>query len=119
MNILIVEDNKQMRRAIRDFLCGFVEGVYECEDGSEAFALYARHRPDWVLMDIQMKGMDGIIATQQIIAAFPNARIAIVTDYDDDDLREAAQRAGAREYFVKENLFALRRILTDGEVSPF
>jgi two-component system response regulator DegU len=88
-----------------------VDGVFECADGSEAFALYETHRPDWVLMDIEMKNVDGISATRQIIGAFPKARIAIVTSYDDEDLRESAADAGAREYIVKQNLIAIRRLL--------
>lgn len=111
MNVLIVEDNEAMRRAMRDLLCDSVDCFFECHDGCQALALYTEHRPDWVLMDIEMCEMDGISATRQIIAAFPDARIAIVTNYDDDDLRQAARLAGAREYFVKENLFALRRFL--------
>jgi DNA-binding NarL/FixJ family response regulator len=115
MNVLIVEDNEAMRRAMRDLLGGSVDCFFECADGCEAFALYAEHRPDWVLMDIEMRRMDGISATQQITAAFPDSRIAIVTNYDDEDLREAARQAGAREYFVKENLIDVRRILSPHE----
>lgn len=115
MNVLIVEDNEEMRRAMRDLLDDSVDCFFECADGCQAFALYAEHRPDWVLMDIEMREMDGISATRQITAAFPESRIAIVTNYDDDDMREAAQLAGAREYFVKENLIAVRRILSAQE----
>lgn len=110
MNVLIVEDNAEMRRTMRDFTRDLVDGVLECADGSEAFALYEMHLPDWVLMDIEMKKMDGISATRQIVAQFPAARIAIVTGYDDDDLRQTAAEAGACEYIVKENLFELRRL---------
>ncbi len=111
MNILIVEDSPAMRRTIRDFTQDLVDAVVECADGGEAFALYERHLPDWVLMDIEMKKVDGISATKQIINAFPAAKIAIVTSYDDEDLRESATQAGACEYIVKENLFELRRVL--------
>ena len=62
-------------------------------------------------MDIEMKTLDGISATRQIKRTFPDARIVMVTEYDNDDWREEARRAGACEYVLKENLFALRRIL--------
>ena len=111
MNLLIVDDNAQMRRTLRDMTSGLVERYFECADGGEALALYAAKRPDWVLMDIEMKRVDGISATRLIVGQFPEARILVVTNYDDAELREAAHLAGARAYVVKENLLDLRRIL--------
>jgi len=69
------------------------------------------HRPDWVLMDIDLPEVDGINATRQIVAAHPEARVVIVTSYDDAGLRETARSAGACEYVVKENLIEIRCIL--------
>lgn len=111
MNVLIVENNAAMRRTIREFTVDLFDVYFECADGGNAFFLYKTHLPDWVLMDIEMQTLDGISATQQIIKDFPAAKIAIVTDYDDDDLREAAFDAGACHYIIKENLFELRRLL--------
>jgi len=85
--------------------------VHECADGSEAPAAYAEQRPDWVLMDIMMEKMDGLTATRQIKATYPEARIMILTGYDDNDLRAEAKSVGACEYITKENLHELRRIL--------
>lgn len=111
MNLLIVEDNDEMRRLIVKLVRGLAEHTYECLDGAEALLAYTRHRPEWVLMDVKMKEMDGISATRQIKASYPDANIMIVTDYDDPDLREAARSAGACEYVTKENLLEVRRIL--------
>jgi len=111
MTILIVEDSEAMRRLIRKVICALTDQCYECSDGREALATYAQHRPDWVLMDIEMKTMDGITATKQIRADFPEAKIVIVTNYDDPDLREAARAAGACGYVLKENLIEARRLL--------
>jgi CheY-like chemotaxis protein len=111
MNLLIVEDNDQMRRMIIKLVGGLAEHTYECSDGAEALSAYMMHRPDWVLMDAKMKEMDGISATRQIKASYPEANIVIVTDYDDADLREAARKAGACEYVTKENLLDVRRVL--------
>lgn len=111
MNLLIVEDNDQMRRMIVKLVRGLAEQTYECSDGAEALSAYTLHRPDWVLMDVKMKEMDGISATRQIKASYPEANIVIVTDYDDADLREAARKAGACEYVTKENLLDVRRVL--------
>jgi CheY-like chemotaxis protein len=111
MTILVVEDSEAMRRLIRKVICAPTDHYYECSDGGEALATYAQHRPDWVLMDIGMKTMDGITATRRIRAAFPEAKIVIVTNYDDPDLREAARAAGACGYILKENLVEARSLL--------
>lgn len=110
MKLLIVEDNLQMRYLLKSLMQGLADEIYECADGSEAFAVYSRFLPDWVLMDIEMQQMDGITASQQLLRSFPTARILIVTNYD-DLLREQARQAGACGYVLKENLFELRRLL--------
>lgn len=113
MKFLIVEDNNNMRRMIRNLVSEFADETHECHDGAEALAAYSEHLPDWVLMDIRMSGVDGIAATRQLKVAFPDANIIIVTDYNDEELRRSAREAGAREYVVKENLLDLRRILRE------
>jgi len=114
--ILIVDDSQPIRELLKMMLAGVAEIVGECSDGSEALAAYERLRPDWVLMDIGMKNVDGITATRQIMAAYPQAKIMIVTDYNDDDLRRAAREAGASGYVVKENLLDIVDILAKAEV---
>lgn len=104
MKILIVEDNDEMCRMIKSILADLTEQTCECGDGAEALSSYEWFRPDWVLMDIKMQKIDGITATRQIKKAFPDARIMIVSDYDDAKIREAAQKAGACEYVNKETL---------------
>ncbi len=113
MNLLIVEDNARMRRMIKRIVGDLAERVDECEDGADALAIYTANPPDWVLMDIQMKNTDGLTATRQIIAAFADAKIVIVTNYDDTTFRESARQAGAFDYVLKENLLDVRRILAD------
>jgi CheY-like chemotaxis protein len=111
MNILLIEDSPAMRRMIYSVVCTPADQCHECSDGSEALAAYTEHRPDWVLMDIEMKAMDGITATEQIRASFPEAKVVIVSNYDDPDLRQAALAAGACGYVLKENLLELRQRL--------
>jgi DNA-binding NarL/FixJ family response regulator len=109
--VLIVDDSQPLRELIKITLAGVAEIVGECADGADALAAYTRLQPDWVLMDIAMKDVDGIAATRQIIAADPKARVLIVTDYNDDELRRAAKEAGARKYVVKENLLLILEII--------
>ncbi len=116
MKILIVDDNPRVRWLIKTILEDMVDQFYECADGEGALEAYAALRPDWVLMDIKMTQMDGIVATRQITTAFADARVMIVTDYDDADLRDAATGAGACGYLVKEELHSLRRILKTKQI---
>lgn len=115
--LLIVDDSLEMRRLIAALVSDLTETIVECRDGSEALAAYTQHHPDWVLMDIRMPQVDGLAATRQIVAAFGEARVMIVTDYDDPKLREAARQAGACEYVLKEDLRSLRRILQRKETA--
>ena len=111
MNILIVEDNPLMRQIIRETVSEFAEVITECADGDEAFAAYQTNLPHWVLMDIQMPRVDGLTASLQIRAAYPDAQICIVTDYGDARTRTAATKVGAKAFVLKENLEALRTLL--------
>lgn len=111
MKLLIVEDNLQMRRLLKQIMRRWCDPIFECEDGAAALSAYREHHPDWVLMDIEMPETDGISATRQIIHNFPEAKIAIVTDHDHASLREAATKAGARDYVLKEDLSKLRQVI--------
>jgi len=114
MMLLIVDDNAAMRRLIRRMTRDLAERIEECEDGAQALAAYERHHfgaNDWVLMDIEMAGLDGFAATQQLCAAHPEARVLIVTKYDDDLMRRRAFSSGARGFINKENLLELRALL--------
>ena len=111
MKLLIVDDNAGVRRLIRSIVPGFASEICECADGGEALTVYQHLRPNVVLMDIRLNEVDGIQATAQIKAFDPQARIVIVTDYDDESLRQAAMRAGACDYVLKDNLLDLAQLL--------
>jgi CheY-like chemotaxis protein len=110
LSVLIVEDNADVRRMIKDLIEDLASVIHECSDGAEALAAYTACHPDLVFMDIVMKEVDGITATRQITTANPGARIVIVTNHDDPELRNAAERAGAWGYVLKENLLEVRRL---------
>ena len=111
MKLLIVEDNAPIRRIIKSFVGALADEVYECDNGETALATYQTHKPDCVLMDINLGKVDGITATRHITTADPAAYVIIVTDYDEADLREAARKAGSRGYVLKEDLRELQRLL--------
>ena len=111
MTVLIVDDNNGIRRLLRRALLDSTSAIWECSDGIDALAIYEDHRPDVVLMDIRMPQMDGLTATRQIREFDPTARIVVVTDYDDDDIRTAALEAGACAYALKQELSDIPRII--------
>ncbi len=113
MKILIVEDNLGIRRILRRVVDPIAAQVCECENGAQALTAYDQCLPDLVLMDIRMPGMDGLAATRQIRARHPRARVIMVTDYDEDDLRAAASESGACGYVLKQNLTALEHLIRD------
>ena len=111
MTVLIVEDNSGVRSLLRRALVGTACQIWECGDGADALSSYEEHRPDVVLMDIRMPRMDGLAATRQIRQCYPSARIMVVSDYDDEDLRRAASAAGACGYTLKQDLSEIVELL--------
>jgi CheY-like chemotaxis protein len=111
MKLLIVEGNATFRRLIGEFVAPLATDVCECPNGADALRAYEAHRPDVVLMDLAMPTVDGLTATASIVTAHPEARVVMVTQYDGPDLREAARKAGASGYVLKDNLFELRQLL--------
>lgn len=113
LNILIVDDNPAVRTMTRFYLQDMANEIRECEDGADAFMAYADFQPDWVLMDWQMKRVDGLAATREIKIGFPNAKVVMFTQFDDDELRAAANEAGVCGFVSKDDLAALRSLLND------
>ena len=107
MLIQIVDDSSNMRETIKSVLGDLGAEFIESADGDDAVVQYGRHQPDLVIMDIRMERMDGITATRTIRGTHPEARVVVVTQYDDDELRSTARAAGAIGYVLKDDLSAL------------
>ncbi|MBF0547171.1 MAG: response regulator [Candidatus Riflebacteria bacterium] len=101
--ILIVDDSKYMRFALRRILinAGF-QKIEEADSGEQALAIYPVSKPNLVTMDHNMNGMSGIEATKNIVKLDPNAKICMVTAYDNnEDFVKEAFHAGAKGFIVK------------------
>jgi CheY-like chemotaxis protein len=77
--ILIAEDNPAVRRMIRSLVEEIDPQIIECEDCGTAVKMFEEHKPDWVLMDVHMRPVDGLTAMCTILERHPHARIVIVT----------------------------------------
>ena len=101
--ILVVEDQEDNRRIVRDLLTTTDFEVTEAENGEEALAAVARQRPDLILMDIQLPVMDGYEATRRIKAdpALREIPIIAVTSYALSGDEEKARAAGCDDFVPK------------------
>jgi DNA-binding NarL/FixJ family response regulator len=103
IRVLLVDDHKLFRAGIRSLLqtVGGVEVVAEAGDGREGLRLVEAHRPDVVLMDIMMPGLNGLDAAARVARACPATRVIMLSMDAGEDAVLQALRAGAAGYLVK------------------
>jgi DNA-binding NarL/FixJ family response regulator len=103
IRVLIADDHPLVRAGLQAALAPLddVEIVAEAATGKEAIREAALHRPDVVVMDLQMPDLNGIEATRELRRVVPSAAVLVLTMFDDDDWVFAAMRAGARGYVLK------------------
>ncbi|MBL6276119.1 response regulator transcription factor [Micromonospora fiedleri] len=104
IRVLLVDDQHLIRAGLR-MLCESapdIEVVGEADNGREAVSLAARLRPDVVVMDLRMPGVDGITATSRILADRPATRVLVLTTFGDDDHLYPALTAGACGFLLKD-----------------
>ncbi|WP_405826541.1 response regulator transcription factor [Streptomyces sp. NBC_01390] len=126
MAVLICDTQELTRAGLRMLVGGQPDltVVGEAGDGETAVALALTLRPDLVLMEARLPGLDGISATEQLLAALPDTRVLVLTACDRDEYAYAALRAGASGFLVKdttaaEMLVAVRGVLRgDTMVAP-
>lgn len=114
MKIMIVDDHADMRRLLRRIVSGAPDGtneIIECSDGGEAVEQFPIHCPDYVLMDVELKEMNGFTATEKIYQHDPDAKIIFVTSYNTSAFRARAAALGAKGFVSKDNLLELNRII--------
>ncbi len=117
LRILIVDDHGIVRAGIRSLLeaQSDIEVVAEAAGGEEAIEKALQFRPDLVLMDIAMPGMNGIEATQRIKKELPDVSVLVLSMHDDEEFFFPVLRAGASGYILKEAepqelLYAIRTV---------
>ncbi|MDT0342680.1 response regulator transcription factor [Streptomyces litchfieldiae] len=119
--VLLVDDQPLVRAALRMVITDTpdVEVAGEAGTGGEAVRLAGELRPDVVVMDIRMPGMDGIEATRRITSAPGGAHVVVLTTFDDDEYVYGALRAGAAGFLVKDmaldDILAAVRVVAAGD----
>ena len=105
IRVLVVDDHAVIRQGLRMLLESRpeIEVIGDCENGREALLVVERSRPDVVLMDVVMPGLNGIEATRQIRKASSSTRVVILSGFVDEEQIMAALRSGASGYLVKNS----------------
>jgi two-component system cell cycle response regulator DivK len=101
--ILVVEDHEDNRQILRDLLTSAGYDLVEAEDGEQALVAAAQHRPDLILMDVQLPILDGYEATRRLKSdpALKAIPIIVITSYAMSGDDEQAYAAGCNAYFAK------------------
>jgi len=104
IKVLIADDQRLMREGLATLLAlaDDIDIVAQAGDGAEAIELAKTHRPDVILMDIQMPHVNGVEATKTIRSILPRTQIIILTTFDDDEYLLSGLRAGACGYLLKD-----------------
>ena len=120
IGVLLVDDQPLVRAGLKMIL-GPADGfeiVGECGDGAAALAAVEKLRPDVVVMDVRMKGMDGVEATRRLRELPDAPPVLILTTFDDDEVLSAALRAGAAGFLLKDapadDLIRATRVVAEG-----
>ena len=120
MNILIVDDDSEVRRALRLLLLrepGW-KVIGEAADGLDGVEQALRLKPDLILMDVSMPGIDGIEATRRIAQALPETPVLVISQHDSPHMAELAKQAGACSYVVKSQAQHLIAAVKVGSLTP-
>lgn len=104
IRLMLVDDQRLMREGLRTLLElePDLKIVGEADNGKEALNLYPGLQPDVVLMDVRMPQMDGVQATRELCARYADARVIILTTFDDDEYVFEGLRGGALGYLLKD-----------------
>jgi two-component system, response regulator YesN len=117
LSVLIVDGNKKMRDMIHNMIeqqfKNKINEITDCNNGKEAVEYYKKIMPTWVIMDIKMPVMDGMEASKIILSHYPKAKIIILTQYDDIEYYEIAQKIGLTAFVQKENLSDVPILMKD------
>lgn len=103
IRVILVDDHEMVRMGLAAYLAtqADIEIIGEAADGKAGVQLALETKPDVILMDLLMEGMDGISATKELTRVLPESKVIVLTSFLDDDKLYPALEAGARSYLLK------------------
>jgi DNA-binding NarL/FixJ family response regulator len=122
IQVLLADDHKIVRDGLRVLIerCHDMQVIAEAEDGRKAIQLARKHKPDVVIMDISMPGLNGIDATRQILDEAPGTKVIALSMHSDKQFVDGMLRAGAVGYLLKDcaadELIQCIRIVLSGRI---
>jgi PAS domain S-box-containing protein len=125
LKVLIVDDDESVRRGLRTLLSLSTDNISVCgeaTDGNEAVAKTIELKPDVVLMDVRMPGMNGLEATREIVRLLPRTQIILLSNYEIAHVKQEGVKAGAVDYVTKSEIWnrllpSLRKLSPEHEFS--
>lgn len=117
MIFLIVNDNPAFRTLIRNEISNGKDTVFELDDALNVTDKFQEVRPDWVIIDLQMKNYqsreNGFSSTQKLKSVYPEAKVIIIANFIDKYYQNKSLKVGADAFVSKENLFELHKIINN------
>lgn len=112
MTVMIVDDSAEMRRLLCDLVAPMSQAVVECVDGQDCVDRFAACQPEWTIMDVHMPRLDGLGATREVCARWPEAKVLLVSHFMSPAMEAAAGRAGAVGCLSKDELYRVVELMT-------
>lgn len=105
VKVVIIDDDQLVALSLKTILeaSGVINIAATGNDGREALPLYREYRPDVIVMDIRMKDVTGLAAAEQVLSEFPDARILLLTTFNDDEYIVKALKLGVKGYILKQD----------------
>jgi len=105
MKFLLVEENKDFREYLKELISNHGDECIDLKEGISLNKDYKNYLPDLVVIDLQMKNTSGFSAAKELLNEFPDARIAFLTNFEDELLHAAAESIGVKTVIPKELLY--------------
>ena len=96
--LLYVEDDDQIREVMIEILELYFKNIYVAPNGKDGLELYKKHQPDLVISDVQMPLMDGVEMSKEIKSLNPQAKIILITAFNESDFISKAKELGVKNY---------------------
>jgi DNA-binding NarL/FixJ family response regulator len=111
MRFLLVEENKDFREYLKELISNHGDECIDLKEGISLNKDYRDYLPDLVVIDLEMKNISGFKAAKELLSEFPDARIAFLTNFEDELLHKAAESIGVKTVIPKESLYEFYDII--------